>query len=78
MAKNIESIPYGPGNTYWYANNDGSLSICRWNDRGWFSQFARSDEINPDDVSRMLRDAYKMGLKDQQEIVRRAIGAAVA
>ena len=27
-----EDSPYGPGNTFWYIDDDGEIIRCRWND----------------------------------------------
>lgn len=68
----------GPGHTRFIPNEDGSISVKRWNDKGWVNRFADAHDLSgklaPERITRLLARAYKMGMEDKATIIKRAIG----
>uniref|UniRef100_A0AB74UM59 Uncharacterized protein n=1 Tax=Caulobacter phage BL57 TaxID=3348355 RepID=A0AB74UM59_9VIRU len=68
----------GPGHTKFFASDDGKLVMrSLHNDPAWTQPVAHDEAPLPAwKVASLLQDAYDLGRREQQEIVRRAIGAA--
>ncbi|ARB14240.1 hypothetical protein Ccr5_gp022 [Caulobacter phage Ccr5] len=68
----------GPGHTKFYASEDGKhVMRCLNNDPAWVSPVVHDEAPLPAwKVASMLQDAYNLGKREQQEIIRRAIGAS--
>lgn len=70
----------GPGNTQFIPNDDGSISVRRWNDPSWTTRFAEAPNLDgkfaPSLISHLLARAYEMGRDDQRQIIRNAIGTS--
>lgn len=67
----------GPGKTRFLANADGSLSVRRWNDPSWQTYLASAHELTGTaataTITRLLAEAYKMGMEDKATIIRQAL-----
>lgn len=76
--KKDQSRPLGPGNTFWYINDDGEIYRCRWNDGAWCNAtgvtISDGKKIREWEILKLINDAYKMGMADQQIIIRNALG----
>lgn len=68
----------GPGKTRFIPNDDGSISLKRWNDDGWVTQFSDAHSLKgprgPQNTTRLLARAYQMGMEDKATIIKQAIG----
>jgi hypothetical protein len=71
-------IGTGPGQTRFIPNEDGSITLRRWNDLGWSTRFADTCDLTgkmaPENITRLLARAYQMGMDDKATIIRQAIG----
>lgn len=68
----------GPGKTRFIPNEDGSISLKRWNDDGWVTRLADAQDLSgklaAENVCRLLRTAYQMGLEERATLIKQAIG----
>jgi hypothetical protein len=79
MNKLSENKPYGPGNTFWYVDDDGEIMRCRWNDAGWKTRTffnIRNEKTNSSEYEylRLLKEAYESGMRDQLTIIQNCLG----
>lgn len=78
--KHEGSVDYGPGHTQWYVDDEGEIMVAKWNDKAWRSRtFVFLEEIigkntHRNSIITLLNDAYREGMKDQQLIVKQALG----
>jgi len=67
----------GPGKTRFIPNDDGSLSLRRWNDPAWQTRFADAHELTGhragENITRLLAKAYTMGMEDKATIIKDAL-----
>lgn len=72
------STDTGPGKTRFIANEDGSITLKRWNNDGWMTRFADAQDLQgkmaPERITWLLAKAYKMGMDDKSTIIKQAIG----
>jgi hypothetical protein len=68
----------GPGKTKFIPNDDGSISLKRWNDAGWVTRFADAQDLQgnlaPSHIAHLLARAYHMGMDDKASLIKQAIG----
>lgn len=68
----------GPGKTRFIPNEDGSITLRRWNDAGWCTLLAEAHSLRgagaTERFTRLLAEAYQMGLDDKASIIKQAIG----
>jgi len=68
----------GPGKTCFIPNEDGSITMRRWNEVGWSTRFADAHDLTgamaPEHITRLLARAYQMGMDDKATIIKQAIG----
>lgn len=80
MSRKDETIPHGPGNTFWYISDDGEIIRCRWNDSGWCSAtgvyLSDNKKISEWQILKLVKEAYEMGMKDQKVIIKNALGVS--
>jgi hypothetical protein len=55
----------GPGSTRFVSKPDGSISIIRWNDPSWETEFMSHYDTNPSIIAAKLREAYYVGLNER-------------
>lgn len=67
----------GPGKTRFIPNEDGSISVRRWNDPAWHTSWARAEELTGkmagENITRLLARAYQMGMEDKATIIKAAL-----
>jgi hypothetical protein len=78
MTKN-QNMPYGPGNTFWYVDDDGEIMRCKWNDAGWCTRtFFNINDVKTSsgayEFLKLLSEAYECGKKDQLIIIQNVLG----
>jgi hypothetical protein len=68
----------GPGKTCFIPNEDGSITVRRWNDVGRSTRFADTHDLTgkraPENITRLLARAYQMGMDDKATLIKQAIG----
>lgn len=68
----------GPGKTQFVPNEDGSISVRRWNDPAWTTHFMDASELNDEglaatNVAYLLARAYQMGMDDKRDLIKQAL-----
>lgn len=67
----------GPGKTQFIPNEDGSISVRRWNDPAWTTHFmdayGLTGGLAATNVAYLLARAYQMGMDDKRDLIKQAL-----